>query len=92
MIPFFTMDDRSSFWCWGHFAQNIVSEKFRFYDYGLRNCEYYCSPSPPDIPIDAIVSKYIALFYSEHDIFAPAVDVQTLKSKLKGKLKHLFII
>ncbi|XP_072761541.1 lipase 3-like [Anoplolepis gracilipes] len=61
-----------------HYAQEVISGKFRQYDYGRdKNILMYNSPEPPDYNLTNITIP-IALFYGLNDWLIDIVDVQRL--------------
>ncbi|KAL6431798.1 hypothetical protein ACFW04_007357 [Cataglyphis niger] len=61
-----------------HFVQDILSGKFRKYDYGrAKNLLIYNSTEPADYDLTNITVP-IALFYSDNDLLVSAEDVKRL--------------
>ncbi|KAE9551238.1 hypothetical protein FO519_005549 [Halicephalobus sp. NKZ332] len=58
-----------------HWAQMVSSKKFRKYDYGSQNEEYYGQSSPPEYNISNIKIP-TSIFYSKNDWLADPEDVQ----------------
>ncbi|XP_033217874.1 lipase 3-like [Belonocnema kinseyi] len=69
-----------------HFAQEVISDRFRPYDYGmLRNIRIYNSTVPPDYDLSKIEIP-IALFYGDNDWLASTADVDRLYQQLPKAL------
>ncbi|XP_036139605.1 lipase 3 [Monomorium pharaonis] len=69
-----------------HFSQEIISGKFRQYDYGCeKNMLIYNATEPPDYNLTNITVP-IALFYSDNDWLADSRDVKKLYSLLPNIL------
>lgn len=67
-----------------HYAQEIVSNKFRQYDYGIiSNPFHYGSISPPKYKLSKITAP-VVLHYSENDWLAATCDVRKLHKHLKN--------
>ncbi|XP_058808640.1 lipase 3-like [Phymastichus coffea] len=65
-----------------HYAQLIVSGKFRQYDYGfLGNLKSYHSFTPPDYELSRIQTP-VGLIWAENDLLATSEDVIHLYSKI----------
>lgn len=65
-----------------HFAQEIISQKFRQYDYGeSKNMKIYGSPDPPNYDLSQIRVP-IKLFYADNDWLASTI-VRLLISNLQ---------
>ncbi|KAI5634956.1 alpha/beta hydrolase fold domain-containing protein [Phthorimaea operculella] len=65
-----------------HFGQEIVSGKFRKFNYGSENnLKRYGSVEPPDYKIENIVAP-VVLFYGPGDWLAQPEDVEKLASRL----------
>ncbi|XP_049819026.1 lipase 1-like isoform X2 [Aethina tumida] len=70
-----------------HYAQGIISEKFRQFDFGTaKNMKLYNSPTPPHYHLNNI-STPIALFYSHGDQLAVAEDILHLGTQLPNVLE-----
>ncbi|CAG9826766.1 unnamed protein product [Diabrotica balteata] len=70
-----------------HYGQEIVSGKFRRYDYKLLgNLEKYNSSVPPDYNLSAITAP-IALYYSKNDYMVAVKDVERLAKQLPNVVK-----
>uniref|UniRef100_A0A6P7FGR5 Uncharacterized protein LOC114329263 n=1 Tax=Diabrotica virgifera virgifera TaxID=50390 RepID=A0A6P7FGR5_DIAVI len=69
-----------------HYAQEIISGKFRRYDYKLGNLKKYKSLFPPNYNLSAITAP-IALYYSQNDYIVAVKDVEKLAKKLPNVVK-----
>lgn len=67
-----------------HYGQCLMSEDFRYFDYGsMENSERYGSMVPPTYPLDKIRAP-ISMFYSDSDWLADPQDVALLSYSLKS--------
>ncbi|KAK6637678.1 hypothetical protein RUM44_008100 [Polyplax serrata] len=70
-----------------HYAQSIVTGKFRQYDFGLfKNLQVYGSISPPDYDLTKI-NVPIALYYGQNDWLAAIEDIRTLQEQLPNVIE-----
>ncbi|KAK7863075.1 hypothetical protein R5R35_010999 [Gryllus longicercus] len=73
-----------------HYAQEIVSFKFRQWDYTATNLFHYGSLTPPKYKLSKVTAP-VALFYSGNDWLAAIKDVDKLYSEISnpiGKFKN----
>lgn len=69
-----------------HYAQEILSEKFQKFDYGIEgNRKVYGQDEPPEYKIEAIKAP-IAAYWSENDWLAQPDDVLRLMFKLPNHI------
>lgn len=69
-----------------HYHQALVNGT-RFFDHGkFDNRKFYGTKEPPPIPFWNIDSRYIAIFYSESDLFSGLEDLENSRKFLRGKL------
>jgi len=74
-----------------HYAQEIVSGKFRQYDYGLLgNLKHYNSVHPPEYDLTK-ANVPIALHYSRNDWMAAEKDVERLAEKLPNVIGRFLV-
>ncbi|XP_059058794.1 lipase 3-like [Achroia grisella] len=73
-----------------HYAQLINSNKFRQFDYGLKNLAQYGSVTPPDYNIEKITSP-LAIFFGLNDWFNAIEDVNRLKRRLPNIYKFITV-
>jgi pimeloyl-ACP methyl ester carboxylesterase len=75
-----------------HWAQLVQSGKFRMYDYGFaENLIVYGTLTPPDYPLQNLVSPKIAFFTGTKDDLADPTDVQRLIEALPDSNKPIYI-
>lgn len=65
----------------GHYGQNILSDRFRKFDYGQLNYVHYGQEFPPDYNLTRATVP-VALHYSLNDDIARPVDVYRVRNKL----------
>ncbi|XP_066583639.1 lipase 3-like [Prorops nasuta] len=69
-----------------HYAQEIISGKFRPFDYGKqKNTDLYNSTEPPDYDLSKLTIP-VALFYADNDWLASPIDVARLYEQLPNKM------
>lgn len=67
-----------------HYAQTMMSGKFRRFDHGeTKNVEIYGSKTPPEYPVEDITAP-IAILYSDNDWLVSYDDVDALHKRLKN--------
>jgi pimeloyl-ACP methyl ester carboxylesterase len=66
-----------------HFFQLIFSEKFRQFDYGVKNIEIYGNSEPPEYNLNNVLTKTY-IYGGDEDGVVSLTDVKILKKQLKN--------
>ncbi|KAI1278114.1 Lipase member M [Halotydeus destructor] len=70
-----------------HLMQIHIYEEFARFDHGDKvNTKLYGSVDPPEYDLKAITNKYIALIYTQNDMWASVDDVDYITNKLQVPL------
>ncbi|XP_074601535.1 gastric triacylglycerol lipase-like isoform X2 [Brevipalpus obovatus] len=76
-----------------HYGQMVKAKKWQMFDYGFFENElHYGTPHPPEYPLAAIRSNYIALIYGENDLIATPKNVASIKSHLTVPLLDDYLV
>ena len=70
------------------YGQFVLSGRFHQFDHlnSTLNYQTYSQETAPDYPIDKLTPNNLVLFIGQNDLLCDSKDVDTLLSKVKGKI------